>query len=158
LTTLGVLAASVWLLATGRSAPTEGGAEESRELEAERFLTEVMAVWSGDDAEALKWCEDRYTELVDYYGKKVPFRTVYQDKAHFLKRWPVRRYAVRPGSVQVLCGPDTCTVRGIVDWECESPGRGARASGVATARYELIMRAGASPFIAGEQSEAVVQR
>ena len=72
-----------------------------------------------------------YGSRVRFYGRLWRRSDLHAEKRRFIQRWPIRRYALRPGTVRVTCaGPNArCTVRGVLDWRTESPRRGAQAHG-----------------------------
>jgi hypothetical protein len=71
-----------------------------------------------------------------------------REKATFLQRWPVRRYAHRPGTMQVSCdaGSQRCLVRSVIDWHAESPARRVVSRGAS--RFEQgIDLSGSHPVV-----------
>jgi hypothetical protein len=102
-----------------------------------RFVRQVFASWSSSNEEALLRMPPRfyYSCLQSYYdGKKVVyFRNVWADKKSFAERWPLRRYRIREGSIDISCNPrdryGECNVHVIVDWSVENPDRNTARNG-----------------------------
>lgn len=65
-------------------------------------------------------------------------------KLAFVRRWPQRSYRPDLSQLTIACSPAdaTCTVSGVVSYDCRSDERGAASSGSATFEMGLRMRAG----------------
>lgn len=99
-----------------------------------------------------------YAERVRFHGRSLSLAAVMAEKGRFVRRWPVRRYALQAGSLRTACNAQsaTCQVRAIFDFRAENPARGARSQGVS----ELVLTidvGGARPVIVAENSR-VLQR
>ncbi len=111
---------------------------------ADRYL----AVWSSSDELSIDGVPYVYGPRVTFYGRSMDWRGLAAEKRRAVRRWPVRSYRHRPGSMNVICNGDTrrCAVRSIIDYRVANPGSGRRASGAAT--FDLgISFAGPKPVI-----------
>lgn len=82
-----------------------------------------------------------YASIVDYYGASMSVDEVMRQTTEFCRRWPIRRYVVRPQSLTVTCAAsNACRVSGVVDWGAIRSDRGARATG--TADFTFAFRDG----------------
>jgi hypothetical protein len=96
------------------------------------FIGEYFDHWSDLDARALDYVEGLYGDTVDFYGKPTSPQTIVDMKQQFIERWPIRVYTMRPASILIECDPNgtDCIIKGLVDWECLNPRRGARSAGL----------------------------
>ncbi|WP_279478917.1 hypothetical protein [Aureimonas sp. SK2] len=99
------------------------------------FLHRYHAAWSGSNGEAMAFTRTAYADRVSYFGKTATRAAILKEKEAFARRWPVRAYALRPGSERVRCAA-TCRVEAVVDWHARSDARGKTASGAATIAIE----------------------
>jgi hypothetical protein len=99
---------------------------------------------------------DFYASRVEFHGRPMSARALFEEKRRFVRRWPVRAYTPRLGSMQVECepAPETCTVRTVFDFTAISPERGRRSDGVARLELELSF-AGGRPAIVAETSRVL---
>jgi len=57
----------------------------------------------------------------------------------FAARWPIRHYTIVPSSLFIQCGSDgSCSVTGVVAWDCSNQERGAHAAGTASFAIRLV--------------------
>jgi hypothetical protein len=84
-----------------------------------------------------------YPAQVEYYGTVKDRDVVIQDKKKFAERWPVRKYTVRPNTMETGCdlAAQQCDVRGILDWIASSEARNVRSSGSAEFAYKVKLTA-----------------
>lgn len=83
---------------------------------------------------SLSYLEGKYLEKVSYYGKVLSRASVIADKKAFFKKWPVRKYSVRPASISIVCETTIkCRTNGILDWEAS----GAILNSKGSAKFEL---------------------
>ncbi|NNM73663.1 hypothetical protein [Enterovirga aerilata] len=111
---------------------------------AERYL----AVWSSSGDLSIEGVPYVYGPRVTFYGRSLDWRGLAAEKRRAVRRWPVRSYRHRPGSMQVICNGETrrCAVRSIIDYRVANPTTGRRASGAAS--FDLgISFAGPRPVI-----------
>lgn len=99
-----------------------------------------------------------YAERVRFHGRTLSLSAVMAEKSRFVRRWPVRHYAVQARSLHTACNAQsaTCQVYATFEFRAENPARGARSQGVS----ELVLTidvSGARPVIVAEGSR-VVQR
>ena len=140
-------------------ADTDSG--DSLEAKAAATLAWSLRSWSGPNDQALAWLDRAYAESIDHYGKLTVKAKVMEAKKRFAERWPVRAYVSRAHSSTVECDRDSeqCIVTSIIDWDCRSEARGARATGSAnlTLKVQLMRDRGAIPVmrITGENSSVI---
>jgi hypothetical protein len=79
-----------------------------------------------------------YSDTVNYYGKPTAKSGVVADKIRFMRRWPNRRYTIRPESLTVACDVMRCTADGMIDFDVSNAGK--RSIGTATFTYHLLMK------------------
>jgi len=103
----------------------------SMEAAAAKLSHDYLGVWSSNSSAAVRQVSFIYGSRVRFYGRLLSRSDLHAEKRRFIQRWPIRRYALRPGTVRVTCaGPNArCTVRGVLDWRTESPSRGVQAHG-----------------------------
>src|SRR5918912_2276557 len=89
-----------------------------RDLAAMRDLSADLAnsylqIWSSNNASALSDVHEVYAPRVNFYGRILDKRGVAAEKMRFVRRWPVRRYSLRPGTTRVDCDryKRACVVR-----------------------------------------------
>jgi len=56
----------------------------------------------------------------------------------FSIRWPIRHYTVIPSSLTIQCSDNTCTVTGVVGWDCTSQERNAHSVGSANFALRIV--------------------
>lgn len=98
----------------------------ARMTELARELTKsYLEIWSSNGRAAVADVEQVYGPIIVFYGQTLEQRHLAAEKRRFLRRWPVRSYALRPGTTRVQCslGAQGCTVSAIVDWEVRAPAR-----------------------------------
>jgi len=98
---------------------------------ARAFLNASMLTWSSDNDKAMAFVSSAYADPVNFYGKARSRASVVAEKRKFVERWPMRRYAVRPGSVAIDCANRLCAISSLVDWYAHSDRRGKTSAGVA---------------------------
>jgi hypothetical protein len=98
-----------------------------------------------------------YPAQVEYYGSLKDRDVVIQDKRKFAERWPVRKYTVRPNTMETGCdlAAQQCDVRGILDWTASSDTRNVRASGSAEFDYKVRLTDDGLFLIASESSSVL---
>jgi hypothetical protein len=98
-----------------------------------------------------------YPSKVRYFGTLTSKAAVLSEKRKFMRRWPDRAYAIRPGSVSTSCvaSEQTCTVTGKVDWRAHSAARNTTSAG--TARFQLTFRTRGYPHLVSEWSEVLMR-
>ena len=107
-----------------------------------------LQTWSSNARAALGQVPQLYAPRVRFYGRLLDHNRLLREKAAFLRRWPIRRYAHRPGTMQVSCdaGSRRCLVRSVVDWHAESPARRVVSRGAS--RFEQgIDLSGSRPVV-----------
>jgi hypothetical protein len=129
-----------------------------RELSAD-LATSYLRIWSSGNDAALADVEEVYAPRVRFYGRMLDRRGLVQEKMRFTRRWPIRRYAHRPGTMRVTCDPGrrACLVKSVIDWEAASPARRAASRGSSV--FELgVGFTGPQPVVLYEGGEVVGRR
>lgn len=120
----------------------------SMESEAASIANRYLAVWSESGEASLAGVPYVYGPTVTFYGRNLSQRGLIDEKRRAVRRWPVRRYVHRPGTLRVICNEASrrCAARSIIDYQVANPAAGTRARGAAT--FDLgISFAGARPVI-----------
>ena len=76
-------------------------------------------------AAALANVTTTYASQVRFFGRSLNHDQLRAEKRRFLERWPVRRYALRPGTVRAASVGRLCRVQALLDWHEEDLRRGA---------------------------------
>ena len=148
-----VLAAALATLSGGAAA--QPGMEGMRRR-AEALAYRYLEGWSSGNAQALADVQGLYGPKVNFYGKFIDRRGLFAQKRGFGRRWPIRRYVHRPGTMRVTCDAATqaCLVKSIIDWRAESPARGAVSRGSST--FELGLGfSGPRPVVLFERGNVI---
>ncbi len=111
------------------------------EQRATDFIGEYFRTWSSESTTANGFVVRAYAPTVQFYGKPTTSQAIVAAKQAYILRWPIRSYRLRAEANLTACEADgtTCTVSGIVDWECRSPQRNAQSSGIATFSFRVDM-------------------
>jgi len=120
------------LISTPSLAQTTGrDLDTMRDLSAD-LANSYLRIWSSSDEGALADVHEIYAPRVNFYGRVLDKRAITAEKMHFVRRWPIRRYSLRPGTTRVDCAPNkgTCVVTTLINWETASPRRRAVSRGV----------------------------
>ncbi len=129
-----------------------------RDLSAD-FANAYLRMWSSSDDDALRDVREIYAPQVNFYGRVLDRRGITAEKLRFVRRWPIRRYALRPGTTRVDCDPNrrACIVRTLINWEAAAPRRGRVSRGVS--EFELgIGFSGPQPLVLYEGGRVVARR
>ena len=108
-----------------------------------------LEAWSFDTTAALRHVGELYAPRIRFYGRDLHRAALYVEKRRFIQRWPIRRYALRPGTVSVTCKAHRCTVTGLMDWRAASPSRHAVAHGASRFVQTFDLSTG-TPLIVAE--------
>lgn len=102
-----------------------------RDLSAD-LANSYLRIWSSSDEGALADVHEVYAPRVNFYGRMLDKRAITAEKMRFVRRWPIRRYSLRPGTTRVDCDQNrrACVVRTLITWEAASPQRRAVSRGV----------------------------
>jgi hypothetical protein len=113
------------LLAPELSAPSPEGAASGQPIEvlAREFVEAYFSHWSETSSEALTFFHGAYAKQVKFYGRDVDRDTVLAGKQSFTEKWPARVYSTQADTLHVFCNQATrtCTVSGVVNWDCRNP-------------------------------------
>src|SRR4051794_40278894 len=80
----------------GTAASTAGPLE----IRTGTLATRYLQVWSSDGATAIRSVPDLYERRVTFYGQQYTHHQLMAEKRRAIRRWPVRRYAHRPGTLR----------------------------------------------------------
>lgn len=141
--------------ALAQGGPRESSAAQMRQWAEDTAYAYLQAWSAGGDAVPFD-VRDFYGPRVSFFGRTVDRSGLYAEKRRFARRWPVRRYQHRPGTMTVSCTVENqaCLVRSVVDWTAAAPARGAVSRG--TSRFELgIGFAGPRPVVLFERGQVI---
>jgi hypothetical protein len=118
-----------------------------------------LRLWSSSNAAALADVHEIYAPRVKFFGRGMDRRSLAAEKKRFVRRWPIRSYAHRPGTMRVQCNPTTraCVVKSIIDWKAAAPQRHAVSRG--SSRFELgVDFSGPQPLVLYENGSVISRR
>jgi hypothetical protein len=141
-------------------APAEPAAPASRDQRILQFVQAFFAHVTGNAADVLDYEQRAYASTILFYGHPLSRSAVLQQKAAYLKRWPICVNTVRPASTTVECANEAlCTFSGLVDWDCRAPLRPegpAHACGTSSVTFDIDTGGGSAAMkIAGESSSVI---
>ena len=157
LSTLALLALSAAFASPSAAQSSRAGVNlHQRSAELSRSY---LRTWSASGSAALAQVPRLYAPKVRFYGRLVDRNMLAREKRAFIRRWPVRSYAHRPGTIRVACDTPTsrCTVRSVIDWRTASPARRAVSQG--SSRFEQgIAFSESKPAVFHEGGAVITQR
>jgi len=127
--------------------------QKSPEHAARQLAVDYLDFWSAPNALTLETMPGFYAPRVNFHGREMSARALFDAKSRFVKRWPIRSYTPRSESTRIACEPQSrvCAVASLFDFIAIDPDRRRRSEGMAT--LELgISTAGARPLIVSEHS------
>jgi hypothetical protein len=127
---------------------TAAWAAEPLEIRTGTLATRYLQVWSSDGATSVRSVPDLYERRVTFYGQQYTHHQLMAEKRRAIRRWPVRRYAHRPGTLRIKCDRrhQTCMASSIIVFAVANPPRGLAKHG--SAKFALgINFAGPHPRI-----------
>jgi hypothetical protein len=115
----------------GLAQPIDYGTHTAMRRAAADLTASYLQTWSTAQAASSAYVGRVYAPRIRFYGRLLDRNSLVSEKRRFVQRWPVRKYAVRPGTLQVTCdGPSrACLVVTVLDWRAESPARRAASRG-----------------------------
>ena len=155
---LAALAVAVALATPAHAATSDTNVARMR-THSETLARSYLRLWSTSDKGALSDVPERYGPRVAFYGRVVTRAELAAEKRRFLRRWPIRRYTIRPGTMKTDCDAASraCQLRSIIDWAVKSPARRKTAHG--SSQFDLgIDFAGAQPVVRGENGRVIARR
>ncbi len=95
---------------------------------------------------------------VEFHGRSMTARALFEEKRRFVQRWPERHYRPRPETLRAACDPDggICTVRTVFDFTAINPERGRRSQGAADLELEVIFVCNRQEIVA--ETSRVIRR
>jgi hypothetical protein len=135
--------------------PPASPAPLTLEHQAEFLIYYLTAVESRGNVDKLS---HYYSDTVNYYGKPTAKSGVVADKIKFMRRWPNRKYTIRPESLTIDCDIMRCTADGVIDFDVSNAGK--RSTGTASFTYHLITRLNNSgpPLLVTAENSIVARR
>lgn len=115
-----------------------------------------LRLWSSSNEAALADVHEIYAPRVKFFGRGMDRRSLAAEKKRFVRRWPIRTYTHRPGTMRVQCNPTTraCVVKSIIDWEAAAPQRRTVSRG--SSRFELgVDFSGPQPLVLYENGRVI---
>ena len=90
-----------------------------------------LRTWSTPQAASPAYVASVYAPRIRFYGRVLDRNGLVDEKRRFARRWPVRRYATRPGTLRVACDGRArlCRVSSVLDWQAQNPARRAASRG-----------------------------
>jgi hypothetical protein len=153
-------AACVLALSPARAETVSSEAELARMRElAQDLARSYLRLWSDSDTGALADVGVVYADRIAFYGRFLTQRELAAEKQRFLRRWPIRHYAIRPGTLKSDCDAvlRVCQVDSIIDWNVADPARHKSSRG--SSRFALgIDFAGPQPVVRGENGRVLARR
>lgn len=132
-----------WPVAALPDGPPAGAPQtaHSNEQIADDIVNSYFYFWStlGEDVVSMN---QFYAETVNFYGSLLNRSRLMDEKQRFAKRWPIRRFNVRPGSMSTACDETGCTVTCIVEWDASSTERTAHSSGTSSFTLGVVSAPG----------------
>ena len=109
------------------------------------FLVGYLRIESADAENALRLQPGSFAEFASYHGRICTRKEIELDFANYVKRWPVRNYAMRMDTATVSCLSEQqrCVVDAIIDWELSSLSRNAKSEGASSWRVTVSREGGA---------------
>jgi hypothetical protein len=120
---------------------------------AETLAGAYLDYWSAPNAVTLDATPDFYAPRVEFHGRLLSARALFEEKKRFVRRWPQHHYTPRPDTLRTACDPGTgtCVVKTVFDFIAANPARRRRSEGTGT--LELVVSvAGQQPVIIAETS------
>ena len=135
----------------------DAGVSPGPEHAAQRLASDYLRFWSASNEVTLATTPQFYAPRVEFHGELMSAEMIVNEKLRFVRRWPVRSYAPRPGTMETTCSPTgICAVRTVFDFRAFNPRRGRLSTGAATLEL-MISVAGHRPTIIAETSR-IIQR
>jgi hypothetical protein len=128
-----------------------------RDLSAD-LANSYLRIWSSSDEGALADVHEVYASRVNFYGRVLDKRAITAEKMRFVRRWPIRRYSLRPGTTRVDCDYNgrTCVVRTLINWEAAAPARRAVSRGVSEFKLGVGF-SGQQPLVISEGGRVIAR-
>lgn len=106
-------------------------AATAMEKASSNLTTSYLQTWSRAQAASPAYVARIYAPRIHFYGRMLDRKALVNEKQRFVRRWPVREYALRPGTLRVTCEQRSglCRVASVLDWQAENPARRARSQG-----------------------------
>lgn len=119
------------------------------------FAVRLMQDWSQWGMEGAYQMESRYGDTVMFYGQRMSYTQVLDDRYAFARRWPAREYRIDPHSVVAQCDA-VCHVSAEYDFIAEDPASGAGSAGRST--LEMILQPAGGRFVVVAEDGRVLFR
>ena len=100
---------------------------------ADRYLQ----IWSSNNSSPIAGVPYMYGPTVRFYGQRYTQADLIAEKQRAIRQWPIRRYAHRPGTLNVRCNvpQQKCVAQSMIDFTVRNPSRGTAKTG--SAKFDL---------------------
>lgn len=110
----------------------------TKETQVKNFVISLVLYSGTPSTERLR---SLYSNVVDYYGKKVTSDFVINDKKRFFHNWPQRENIVDMKTAKASCDEyDICTVIGEFSWNVYNPERQRALKGRSSFLYKIHLK------------------
>jgi hypothetical protein len=132
---------------------------ESRRSAAISFANDYFAHWSDSNAAAIGYFGRIYSDSVKFAERSISRDSLMAEKRKFAERWPERLYSARPKTIQAECDETarTCSVTGLIDWDCRNSQRPERSAGVAKFTLQIAVPDEGEIRVVGEWGTVISQ-
>lgn len=126
---------------------------------ARQLAIAYLQLWSARNRETLAVTPEFYGAAVQFHGRKMSGRALFEEKRRFVRRWPERHYAPRRETMRADCEPaaQICRVHTVFAFTAVSAERGQRSTGLGTLELGISF-AGQRPVIVFENSRVIQRR
>ncbi len=124
-----------------------------------RFVGDYYSEMSEPNDAVIGYLGSVVAQPVRFYGKTIDRRRLLDDQQAYLRRWPERRFVVRPTSVQTNCDASggSCSISGVLDYDVRDPATDQAHWG--TERFEMqVLRFGGGALQLTGISGSAVER
>ena len=126
---------------SGPSEPTKPVQSDIASLHqrSKQFITALYDILSGPEEKITPTLNNVYADPVRYFGKETSRKDIVTQEERFRARWPMQHYEPKEETVTIDCDANalTCTVKGVLEFDAQSPVRNQHSTGEATFEYFL---------------------
>lgn len=145
-------------IVAGTQAEPPAALQSGAESEIAGLVESYHHHWSASGDVTYGYVRQYYADQVMFYGMAVEQSDIYADKLKFSKRWPLRNYRMKAGSLDVDCFSATdCHASYVVEFDASSPARKKSASGLSRG-FISLHRFPEGWKITQETSEVIARR
>ena len=101
------------------------------------MATRYLQIWSSDNTSPIAEVPRMYGPTVLFYGQQYTQADLIAEKRQAIRRWPIRRYFHRPGTLEVRCNAaeQRCIAQSTIDFSISNPSR--RLAKAGSAKFDL---------------------